>query len=101
MLGFVRGSNTLQLLETRLIAIAREVRGRAVVALVDASHPGKAEGLFRLYQVLSSPTVLVLRRGAELGRLTGLRTLEQYSLALDSALLAPPDAELIRLADSN
>lgn len=98
MIGFVRGTGTLQLLEIRLTAIAREYRERAVVALVDV---GEAESLFRLYQVVSSPTVLILRRGAELGRLTGLRAQDQYSLALDSALLAPADAELIRLSDSN
>lgn len=98
MVAFVRGDGTEQQLEQRLSLLLREYKGQAVVALVEV---GQAEGLCRLYQVVTSPTVVILRQGAELGRLTGLRGQEHYALALDSALLAPADAELIRLADSN
>ena len=50
--------------------VAKDVKGKAVVAKLDIDHAQKVSSL---YQVTSVPTLILFKDGKEAGRLVGLR----------------------------
>lgn len=50
--------------------VAKEVRGKAVIAKIDID---KAQGTASQFQVTSIPTLILFKDGKEIGRLVGLR----------------------------
>lgn len=91
VVAFSRGTDAV--LQERLNEICPLVEGRARLVRIDvASHPGPA----RLYRVKAFPTLVFLRNGLEIGRLTGLRTAAQYALAVEVTESALPGMESTR-----
>lgn len=63
--------------------LGQHYEGKAVIAKVDVDEQ---PGLAQRYGVMSIPTVLLMKDGAELDRLVGFRPIEAYTQALDEVL---------------
>ncbi len=67
----------------RVKEIAKDYKGRAVVAKLDVDVAGKTA---QQYEVMSIPTLIVFQNGKEIWRVVGVVPKSQLASALDNAL---------------
>ena len=63
--------------------VAKDVKGKAIVAKIDIDSEQKTAAHF---QITSVPTMVLFKNGKEMGRLVGLRTADAVTDFIQSAL---------------